>query len=200
MFCPNCGTETREPLKFCKQCGVNLRRVQGVLGKGGAGAVTNSPANWEQAVLEEHQEERDRKKRKTPEEKRYEEIKGGIITASIGLGLMIFLRFLFNAIASTLPWQEANVLRGLWWVGWIPFLIGLSIIFNGYFISRRIVELKGQQEPANPQPRFPAVPGTSPVPQLTEASQSPISEYSVTEPTTTKLREPVPVSSPRDTN
>ena len=56
MFCPNCGTETREPLKFCKQCGVNLRREQGVLGKGGAGAVSNSPANWEQAVLEEHQE------------------------------------------------------------------------------------------------------------------------------------------------
>ena len=120
MFCPNCGTETREPLKFCKQCGVNLRRVQGVLGKGGAGAVPNSPVNWQQAALEEHQEEKDRKKRKTPEEKRYEEIKGGVITASIGLGLMIFLRFLFNAIASTLPWEEANVLRGLWWVGLIP--------------------------------------------------------------------------------
>jgi hypothetical protein len=200
MFCPNCGTETRDPLKFCKQCGVNLRRVQGVLGKGGAGAATNSPVNWQQVALEEHQEERDGKKRKTPEEKRYEEIKGGVITASIGLGLMIFLRFLFNAIASTLPWEEANVLRGLWWVGWIPFLIGLSVIFNGYFISRRIVELKRQQEPANPQPQFSAVPGTSHVPLLTEASQSPISEYSVTEPTTTRLREPVPVSSPRDTN
>ena len=168
--------------------------------KGGAGTISSSLINWDQAALEEHQEERDRKKKKTPEEKRYEEIKSGIITTSIGFGLMIFLRFLFNAIASTLPWQEANVLRGLWWVGWLPFLIGLGIIFNGYFISKRIVELKRQQEPANPQPLFSAVPGTSPVPQLSAGAQSPIGDYSVTEPTTTKLREPVPVSSPRDTN
>lgn len=200
MFCPNCGTETRETLKFCKQCGTNLNRVQGVMGKGGAGVRPNGPTDWNKVALEEYQEERERKKKKTPEEKRLNEIKGGVITASVGLGLMIFLRFLFQAIASTMPWEEANVLRGIWWAGWIPFLVGLGIIFNGLVVSKKIVELKRQQEKANPQPLFSSVPGTSPVPQLTEASPSQIADYSVTEPTTTKLREPIPIPASRDTH
>jgi hypothetical protein len=200
MFCPNCGLETREALKFCKQCGTNLGRVQGVLGKGGAGVRTKGPADWNKVALEEYQEERERKKKKTPEEKRLDEIKTGVITTSIGLGLMIFLRFLFLAIASTLPWQEANVLRGLWWVGWIPFLVGLGVIFNGVVIGKKAVELKRKQESDKLHPIYFSVPNTSPVPQLAESSQSEIADYSVTESTTTKLREPVAVHSSRETN
>jgi hypothetical protein len=200
MFCPNCGLETREALKFCKQCGSNLSRVQGVMGKGGAGAKSNGPLDWNKAALDEYQEERERKKKKTPEEKRFDEIKGGVITASIGLGLMIFLRFLFQAIASGMPWQEANIMRGLWWVGWIPFLIGLGIIFNGVVIGKKVVELKRKQENDKQQPVLFPVPNTSPVPRLTEASQPAVADYSVTESTTTKLREPVSVPSSRDAN
>jgi hypothetical protein len=200
MFCPNCGLETREALKFCKQCGTNLGRVQGVLGKGGAGVRTKGPADWNKVALEEYQEERERKKKKTPEEKRLDEIKTGVITTSIGLGLMIFLRFLFLAIASTLPWQEANVLRGLWWVGWIPFLVGRGVIFNGVVIGKKAVELKRKQESDKLHPIYFSVPNTSPVPQLAESSQSEIADYSVTESTTTKLREPVAVHSSRETN
>lgn len=201
MFCPSCGIETREPLKFCKQCGVNLRRIQGVMGKGGGGARTNSPVSWDQVALEEYQEERDHKKKKTPEEKRLNEIKSGVITASAGLGGMIFLRFLFEAIANTMgPDPAANILRSLWAVGLVPFLVGLGIIFNGLVVSKKIVELKQQEERTAPQPMFSPVPGTSPVPQLTEAAQSRIADYSVTEPTTTRLREPIPIPSPRDTN
>lgn len=201
MFCPNCGTETREPLKFCKQCGVNLRRVQGVLGKGGAGARTNSPVSWDQVALEEYQEERERKNKKTPEEKRLNEIKSGVITASVGLGLLIFFSFLFEAIANMMGANPAaSIVRSLWTVGLVPFLIGLGITFNGLVVSKRLVELKRQEERSTPQPLFSAIPDTSPVRQLTEAAQSPIAEYSITEPTTTKLREPISVSSPRDTN
>lgn len=199
MFCPNCGLETREALKFCKQCGTNLGRVQGVMGKGGAGTRTNG-ADWNKVALDEYQEERERKKKKAPEEKRLDEIKTGVITTSVGLGLMIFLRFLFQAIASTLPWQEANVLRGLWWVGWIPFLVGLGIIFNGVVIGKKIVELKQKQESGKLQPIFFPVPKTSPVSQLAETSQSAVVDYSVTESTTTRLRDPIPVPSSRDTN
>ncbi len=201
MFCPSCGNETREPLKFCKQCGVNLRRIQGVMGKGGAGAIVNSLVNWDQAALEEYQEERDRKKKKTPEEKRLNEIKGGVITASIGLALMIFFSFLFEAIANTMGANPAaNILRSLWAVGLVPILIGLGLVFNGLVVGKKIVELKRREERLDPQPLFSGVPSTSPVPQLPEAIQSPIADYSITEPTTTKLREPVPVSLPRDTN
>jgi len=204
MFCPNCGTETRDALKFCKQCGVNLRRVQGVMGKGGAGTNANSTLNWQQVALEERQEERSRKKKKTPEEKRLDEIKGGVITASVGLSLMIFFSFLFDAIANMMgPDPAANIVRSLWAVGLLPFLVGLGIVFNGLFISKKIVELKRhheEQDLARPQPLFSAVPATSPVAQLGEPSQSVITDYSVTEPTTTRLREPAPVVSSRDTN
>ncbi len=197
MFCPNCGLETREALKFCKQCGTNLGRVQGVLAKGGAGG-----ADWKKIAIEEYQEEREHKKNKSPEEKRLNEIKGGVITTSIGLGLMLFLRFLFIAIASGLPWQDANIVRSIWWVGWIPFLIGLGLIFNGVVIGKKQVEAKRKQERENIplSPSYFAVPRTSPVQQLSEASSSTISDSSVTEPTTARLREPIPVLSSRDTN
>jgi len=198
MFCPQCGTETNEPIKFCKQCGTNLRRVMGVMGKGGAGFKTSEPVDWEKAELEERREKRVARNKKTPEEKRFEEIKAGVITSSVGLGVMIFLGFLFAAISQTVNDDAAWILRAIPFVGVIPFLIGLGIIFNGLFISKRIVELKRRQEQRDqPMPLF-TVPNTSPVSRLAESSQSPVSDFSIAEPTTTKLREPVPAA--RETN
>ena len=200
MFCPSCGIETREPLKFCKQCGANLRRIQGVMGKGGGGSRAHSVVSLDQMALEEYQEERERKKKNTPEEKRLNEIKTGVITSSVGLGVMIFFSLLFDAIANTVSGPEASILRSLWGVGLVPFLVGLGIIFNGLVVGKKLVELKRQQGQFAPQPLFSAVPGTSPVPPLSETAQPAIGDSSITESTTTKLREPFPLSSPRDTN
>jgi hypothetical protein len=196
MFCPNCGTETREAPKFCKKCGANLKRIQGVMGKGGAG----NPNDWNQWWIEEHQEKRERNKRKSPEEKRLEEVKGGVITASAGLAITIFFNFLFDAIANSVGGPESSILRSLWAIGLVPLFIGLAIVFNGLFISKRIVELKKQDADQIPQPLFAPVPSTSPVPQLGEASARPISDFSIAEPTTARLREPIPMASSRDTN
>ncbi len=200
MFCPNCGTETREAIKFCKKCGTNLKRVQGVMGKGGAGSGSNQSADWNQWWIEEHQEKREQNKKKLPEEKRLEEIKTGVITASVGLAVSIFLNLFFEAIANASGGPEAIILQRIWAVGLIPLFIGLAFVFNGLFISKRIVELKMQHQENTPQPMFASVPNTSPVAQLNEADQSQLADYSVTEPTTTRLREPIPVSLPRDTN
>jgi hypothetical protein len=79
-------------------------------------------------------------------------------------------------------------------------MIGMGIIFNGLFVSKRIVELKRQQGPQGQQAQLFSAPETSPVARLVEPSQSPVSDFSVTETTTTKLREPVAAPSPRDTN
>lgn len=196
MFCPSCGTETREALKFCKKCGTNLKRVQGVMSKGGAG----NSADWNQWWIEEHQEKRERNKRKPPEEKRLEEIKGGVITASIGLAITIFFSFLFSAIANVTNGPEADILRSLWAIGLVPLFIGLAVVFNGMFVSKRIVELKKQRAENAPQPLFAAVPNTSPVLQIGEPSAQPVSDFSIAEPTTARLREPIPMASPRDTN
>jgi hypothetical protein len=198
IYCPSCGTEASDQTKYCTKCGVNLRRVKGALGKGGAGAKKGD--DWELWWVEERRSRNEARKKKTPEEKRLEEIKAGVITSSVGFGLMVFLSLLFSAIASTIEGPGGNILRSLWAVGLIPFMIGLGIIFNGLFVSKRIVELKRQQErQCQLAPLF-STPETSPVAQLVEPSQSPISDFSVTEITTTKLREPVAAPSPRDTN
>jgi hypothetical protein len=201
MYCPSCGTEVSDQTKYCTKCGVNLRRVKGVLGKGGAGVKKGD--DWEPFWLEERRARNEARKKKTPEVKRLEEIKAGVITSSVGFGLMVFLSLLFNAIASTIEGPGGNILRSLWAVGLIPFLIGLGILFNGLFVSKRIVELKRQQEQKDQQSPLFSAPNTldtSPVARLVEPSQSPISDFSVTETTTTKLREPVAAPSPRDAN
>ena len=201
MYCPSCGTEVSDQTKYCTKCGVNLRRVKGVLGKGGAGVKKGD--DWEPLWLEERRSRNEARKKKTPEVKRLEEIKAGVITSSVGFGLMVFLSLLFNAIASTIEGPGGNILRSLWAVGLIPFLIGLGILFNGLFVSKRIADLKRQQERNDQQSPLFSAPNTldtSPVARLVEPSQSPISDFSVTETTTTKLREPVAAPSPRDAN
>jgi hypothetical protein len=198
MYCPACGTETSDQTKYCTKCGVNLRRVKGVLGKGGAGPKQGE--DWGQFLVEERKARGEARKKKTPEEKRLEELKAGVITSSVGFGLMVFLSLLFDAIASTINGPEGNILRSLWAVGLIPFMIGLGITFNGLFVSKRIVEMKRQQEMKDQQSPLFSAPNTSPVARLVEPSQYPVSDFSVTETTTTKLREPVESPSPRDTN
>ena len=201
MYCPSCGTEAGDQTKYCTKCGVNLRRVKGVLGRGGAGPKQGE--DWGQFLLEKRIERGEARKKKTPEVKRLEEIKAGVLTSSVGIGLMVFLSLLFDAIASTIEGPEGNILRSLWAVGLIPFMIGLGIIFNGLFVSKRIVDLKQQREMKDQQSPLFSAPNTldtSPVARLVEPSQSPISDFSVTETTTTKLREPVAAPSPRDAN
>jgi hypothetical protein len=198
IYCPSCGTEASDQTKYCTKCGVNLRRVKGALGKGGAGVRKGD--DWQSFWVEEKRSRSEARKKKTPEEKRLEEIKAGVITSSVGFGLMVFLNLLFSAIASTIEGPEGNILRSLWAVGLIPFMIGLGIIFNSLFVSKRIVELKRQQDRRDQLAPLFSAPETSPVARLVEPSQPPISDFSVTENTTTKLREPVAAPSPRDTN
>ncbi|HKQ75872.1 MAG TPA: hypothetical protein VJ810_19410 [Blastocatellia bacterium] len=198
MYCPSCATEASDQTKYCTKCGVNLRRVKGALGEG-KGSVRDG-ADAERSRLEDLRAARRAQKKKTPEEKRLEEIKSGVITSSVGFGLMIFLSVLFDAVASTVDGPASNILRSLWGVGLIPFMIGAGIIINGLFISKRIVELKRQQEQKDQQPPLFSAPNTSQVALLVEPAQSPISDFSITEKTTTKLREPVSAPSPRDAN
>lgn len=179
-----------------------MRRVQGVMSKGGGGM--NYGVDWNQMWLEEHREEREQKRRKTPEEKRIEEIKAGVITSSVGIAVTIFFSFLFEAIANVADGPGANIIRSIWAVGLIPTFVGLGLIFNGIVVSKRLVELRKHQMTDTPQLLFSQAPNTSPVPQSSarqlEASATPISEFSVSEPTTAKLREPIPISQPHDTN
>lgn len=200
MFCPQCGAQTDQGIKYCKQCGINLRRIQGVMSRGGASMDWNDV--WKEEALEEQRQ----KRKKSPEEKRIEEIKSGVLTSSVGLALTIFFSFLFEAVANNVGGSQAEILRSLWAIGLVPLFIGLGIVFNGVYLSKRLVELKqGQESP--PQPLVPPQP--QPQPQFlvgavdtAKVAQLPAAnlQASVTEHTTAHLGEATAVKVRRETN
>lgn len=196
MFCPGCGTQTNETLKFCKQCGANLASVRQALNR--PARVATAGFDWSKTWVAEMfltEEERQRQRGITPEEKRLNEIKGGVITSFVGIGVMIFLYFLLGAVAAQEDPEDAEIIRHVWLVGLIPFLVGLGIIFNGYFISRRIVELKREQEQLRSQQlRTPS--GA----QLSETAGPPLSNFSVVEQTTRHIPESIPSQERRDSD
>ncbi len=148
MFCPQCGSTQNDELKFCKSCGVNLAVVRQVAAIRDASEKFDWSRTW---VAEMFLSEGERKRRKeqidrergiTPEMKRYTEIKAGVITSSVGIGLMIFLNVLMQGIILSghpSP-SDAAILSRIWVAGVIPFFVGLALIINGSFVSKRQVE------------------------------------------------------------
>jgi len=187
MFCPSCGAQSTQPIKFCKRCGTNLRRVQGVLSHGGGSS------NWIPEVLMARAEIK-RQEGNTPEVQRLNEVRDGLITTFVGLGVMIFLYFFLGVIASSVIHDPgvARLIDHIWLVGLIPFLIGVAITFNGLIISKRIVELKRgalQEEEAGWDP---GVPMQAEVQGAIDApTTSSFDNLSVTESTTAHLGERV---------
>ena len=169
-----------DDVKFCRSCGANLRVVKEAL------TGQNSQAfDWNKTWVSEmmmSQEERERRKGKTPEIKRLEEIKAGVIVSSVGVAVMIFLYFLLGAVAANEPPKDAMIISKVWLAGLVPFLIGLALMFNGMFISKRIVKLKKEQDE-----RLPSAPGISTTHQLPDIESMPIPNHSVTDQTTYRL-------------
>jgi len=103
----------------------------------------------------------------TPEIKRYNEIKAGVIVSSAGLGLAIFLHVFMKGIAGNVAPEAAAIITRLWIVGVIPFLIGVALMINGLVVSKRIVEAMEREKnepPAlddGPAPRGLRTPNTS---------------------------------------
>ena len=181
MYCPTCAIQMTDDVKFCRSCGANLRAVQDAL----TGRNARTSDWWDQSWAKElmmSQEERDRRRGKTPEVKRLEEIKAGVIVSAVGIGAMIFLYFLLGAVAANEPPKDALIISKVWLAGLVPFMIGLSLIFNGMFISKRIVKLKKEQDD-----RLQAAPGISTTHQLPDIETIPIPNYSVMDQTTYRL-------------
>src|ERR1044071_7531152 len=118
MFCPQCGSTQSDELRFCKSCGANLQAVRmAVASRDEAADRFDWSKTW---VAEMFLSESERKRRNeaierqrgiTPEVKRYTEIKAGVIVASIGLGVMIFLNiFMDGVIRSGQSASDAEIL------------------------------------------------------------------------------------------
>ncbi len=148
MFCPQCGANQSEELKFCKVCGANLHAVRQAVATRETGEKFDWSKTW---VTEMFLSEGERKRREqeleiqqgiTPEVKRYNEIKAGVITSCAGLGVAIFLFFFMQGIilSGHNPPGDNEILSRIWIAGVIPFLIGLGLIINGVFVSKKLVE------------------------------------------------------------
>lgn len=144
MFCPGCGSQFNEGIKFCKQCGANLLNVREAMTRP-SGAAFDWSKTWV-AEMFMNEEERDRQRGITPEIKRYNEIKAGVITSCAGLGVMIFLNIFMSGIAAQNP-GDAAVLNRIWIAGIIPLMVGLGLIINGTVISKRMIESQRRQMP-----------------------------------------------------
>ena len=149
MFCPRCGSNQTQDLKFCKLCGANLFAVRQVVDT----RETEEKFDWSKTWVAEmflseeeskrRKEELERRRGITPEVKRYNEIKAGVITGSVGIGLAIFLYVLMQGIilGGKVPQDEAEILSRIWVVAVIPLLVGMALIINGVFVSKRLAEI-----------------------------------------------------------
>jgi hypothetical protein len=143
MFCPQCGSTQPDELNFCKSCGTNLSVLREALITGKPPAKFDWTQTWvaemfqssEQAIRKE--KELERLKGITPEVKRRNEIKAGVITSSVGIGAMVFLYFLMQGIilAGDIKPGDEQILGRIWIAGFIPFMIGLALIINGAVVS-----------------------------------------------------------------
>jgi hypothetical protein len=143
MICPRCASNQTDNVKFCTFCGANLEAVREVL----ATKETEKKYDWWAEMFQsgEQAEERrldlERRQGITPEVKRYNEIKGGVITSSIGVALAIFLHIFMKGIAANVPPETAEILTRIWVAGIIPFLVGVALIINGLVVSKKQAEI-----------------------------------------------------------
>lgn len=145
MFCPKCGSSQADDLRFCKQCGANLAAVRTAV----ANPESVEKFDWSNTWVADMfmsgknaarmQAELERIQGITPEIKRQNEIKAGVITASVGVAITILLFFLMNGIilSGRVTDAAAEILSRVWVAGLIPIFVGAALIFNGMFISKR---------------------------------------------------------------
>ena len=197
MFCPQCGNKQGEELKFCNLCGANLFAVRQVVGTREADEKFDWSKTW---VAEMFMSEAERKRRNaelerrrgvTPEIKRFKEIKAGVIVSCVGVALMFVLWVIGMAIfrSGENPPAAAEIIRSVWVAGFIPFMVGLALIINGLFVSKKIVELHQREQQQYP-PDILGQGVEQPALKSADTAEFIPTGFSVTEGTTKHLKVP----------
>jgi hypothetical protein len=156
MFCPRCGSAQSEELKFCKVCGANLAAVMQAVAL--REPEPEQGFDWSKTwVAEMFMSAEEQKRRKaemerqrgiTPEIKRYNEIKAGVIVSSAGIAVAIFLFvFMGGLVASgNVSHAAAEILSRLWIAGVIPLFVGIALMINGVVVSKKLVEAAQREQ------------------------------------------------------
>ena len=144
---------------------------------------------------EEKTVRRSRRDARTAEARRRNEIKGGTITASAGVGLTVAVFVIMEGVIASGAVSAAAIaiLSRVWVAGLIPVLVGLALIFNGLFVSKRKGgnDTLGGDSAGDDTDRESGPEYLSP----TETNQLRAKPFSVTEDTTRHLDSPVPINS-----
>ena len=156
MLCPRCSSNQLDDIKFCTACGANLEAVREALDRRDPSAKFEWSDTWVAEMFrspkanEMRKLELERRMGITPEIKRYQEIKAGVIVSSAGIGLAIFLHVFMKGIAGNVEPDAAEIITRLWIVGVIPVLIGIALMINGLVVSKKIVEAMEREQKRTP--------------------------------------------------
>jgi len=153
MICPRCNSNQTDDVKFCTVCGANLLAVRQAL-VGERAEDFDWSKTWLAEMFMSHAEQKRRRAAievasgLTPEVKRYNEIKAGVITTSVGIALTLFLFIFMQGLVlnSNVTSDAAVILTRLWAVGLIPFSVGVALIINGVVVSRKLVEIANREK------------------------------------------------------
>lgn len=150
--CPECKTPATDDVKFCRKCGASLRGTGESHQPRSAGDRFDWSRTWLADMLLTGDERARRRAAREisgrPEDlaaaelqeaaSLQKEIKNGIITTFAGIGVTIFLMVFMGTIAAMQPDPRAATMLGrLWVVGLIPFLVGVGMLVNAFFVSSR---------------------------------------------------------------
>ena len=149
MICPRCNSNQTDDVKFCTVCGANLAAVRLALEGREMGEEFDWSKTWLAEMFMSHAEQKRRRAAielasgMTPEVKRYNEIKAGVITTSVGIAVSAFLYIFMRGLIqnSNVSHDAAVILSHVWAAGLIPFFVGIALTINGLIVSKKIVEL-----------------------------------------------------------
>lgn len=155
MLCPRCGSNQSDEVKFCTSCGGNLHALREALESRDSGKKFDWSDTWVAEMFmsgeaaERRKLEMERRLGITPTVKRYNEIKAGVITSSVGVGVAIFLFVFMQGLLGNVSPQTGEILSRLWIAGVIPFFVGVALMINGLVVSKRLAEIQ-EREMTNP--------------------------------------------------
>ncbi|HEX6649335.1 MAG TPA: hypothetical protein VF075_07340 [Pyrinomonadaceae bacterium] len=151
MLCPRCSSNQSDDIKFCTFCGANLEAVRAALESREPGKKFDWGDTWVAEMFMSGQAnelrklEMERQMGITPEVKRYNEIKAGVIVSSVGIAVAVFLFVFMQGIAGHVDPKDAEIITRIWIAGIIPFMVGLALIINGLVVSKKMVEIQKRE-------------------------------------------------------